>query len=411
MFGVLVSKKTKKYLFLLGGLFLFTVFLETQKPRPIDWSWSFSGDSKKPLGSYVLFDNMNVLFPSDSVKMTQRPIYNTLDKKNGLSGQWNYLFFCRSFVPDEMDTRKLLDFVAEGNEIFIAANIFAGKFAEALDIGTRGGAVWSIQELEDSAKEEKDSVAIYLTDPRTGEEKAYYYTRGMPRYYFTNTAGNDSRILGRDNRKNPNFLMIPYEKGRVFLSTLPQAFTNYYIAHPDNHAYAFRALSFLPVRPTFWDEYYKPERSATGGPLQFVLGQDPLKTAFLLFLLLVGALLTFGAKREQRAIPVLQPLQNTSLGFVKAVAGIYYRQKNHYAIAQKRIRFFFEHIREVYQVDPETRSPDWDTRLAGRSGLPKEKIREVFAVIDSLRTAEKVSEKELVRLEGTLSEFREKSLR
>ncbi len=404
-------KANKKYLLLLGGAFLLAVFLETQKQTPIDWSWSFSKDSKKPFGSYLVHENLDVLFPEEKIRTKGRPLYNVLSDNEGSDQAVNYIFISRDFAPNKTDTRKLLEFTARGNEVFIAANVFGGAFADTLDIGTRGGMLMAFEDSGDSTQVKGDSIGVFLRDPKTGEENAYYYAKGVPRYYFTNTAGSGNKVLGRDGRKNPNFLMVPYGEGRIYLSSLPQAFTNYYTAHPDNHEYVFKALSFLPVRPTIWDEFYKPGKKATGSPLGFLFAQPPLKTSFLLLLGFVLFFLIFGAKREQRPIPVLEPPRNSSLGFVKAVAAIYYRQGDHSRMARKRIRFFMDHTRMVFGVDPDAGEEDRVERLARRSGVPVDLVQRTLRVVDEIRARSELQEKDLVNLDRTLFEFHEKSKR
>lgn len=404
-------KGNKKYFLLLGGAFLLAVFLETQKRTPIDWSWSFSKDSKKPFGSYLVHENLDVLFPGKKIRTKQRPLYNALEDTQGTDQAVNCIFISRNFAPSKTDTRTLLEFTARGNDVFIAANVFGGFFADTLDIGTRGGMLMAFEDSGDSTQVKGDSIGVFLRDPNSGEEKAYYYAKGVPRYYFTNTAGSESRVLGRDGRKNPNLLMVPHGKGRVYLSSLPQAFTNYYTAHPDNHEYVFKTLSFLPVRPTIWDEFYKPGKKDTGSPLGFLFAQPSLKTSMLLLLGFVLLFLVFGAKREQRPIAVLEPPLNSSLGFVKAVAAIYYRQGDHSRMARKRIRFFIDHIRMVFGVDPDKGKDDRADRLARRSGVPVDQVQRTLRVVDEIRSRSELREKDLLYLDRTLFEFHQKSKR
>ena len=77
----------------------------------------------------------------------------------------NYILISDIFKPDELDTHKLLDFVAAGNNVFVAAHRFAGLMADSIRIET------DIHLLG-------DSTVVNFVNPTIRREKDYVYERG-----------------------------------------------------------------------------------------------------------------------------------------------------------------------------------------------------------------------------------------
>ncbi|MEJ7677787.1 MAG: hypothetical protein WKG06_07955 [Segetibacter sp.] len=65
---------------------------------------------------------------------------------------------------------------------------------------------------------------------------------------------------------------------------------------------------------------------------------------------LAGLLLyvLFEMKRRQRIIPVITPLKNSTLDFVKTVASVYYNEKDNNGIADKKVNYFLEFVRSRF---------------------------------------------------------------
>ena len=125
-------KKYSKFIIFFLLTFLLFIIVRITEPKGIDWSLSFSKDDKIPYGSYILYQVLPELFPNENIKVSQYPIYNIL-KDKGYSNS-NYIFINNTFAPDKLDTKELLNYVSEGNDVFIAANFIRGK----LSAGSRG---------------------------------------------------------------------------------------------------------------------------------------------------------------------------------------------------------------------------------------------------------------------------------
>src|SRR5690606_28020185 len=129
-------------------------------------------------------------------------------------------------------------------------------------------------------------------------------------------------------------------KGSFYLSSVPGAFTNYYVLKPRQNRYAAQALSHLPVAPVWWDEYQKQGPVGDSSVFRVLLCHDALTWAYYIALGALFLFVVFESKRTQRIIPVLEKPRNTTLEFVKVIGNLYYNHRDHRAIAEKKVNYF-----------------------------------------------------------------------
>ena len=279
-----------------------------------------------PVGDAVTFPTLNAYFtsigggtdqiqrnivgdyfiPDNEVVLKELPIYNIL-KDNYYYGT-NYIFINTYFSPDRLDAEYLLDYVSNGNNVFISAFGIYGDLADSLRIKT-------FDEFFS-----QDSVSINFSLPEVKTEKGYSYFRGNFENYFSEFDTTLVQVLGKNENGNVNYLRIKYGKGNFFLNTVPLAFTNYHLLNSDNNEYIYKALSHLPVQKTFWDDYYKDGNKYTASTLQYIMSQQSLKWAYFIILVSVVLFIFFYGRRKQRIIPVIPPLTNTTVEFVEQSA-------------------------------------------------------------------------------------------
>jgi len=66
------------YIILVIGIALLT-YAELTKPKPLDWSTTFSKDDKIPYGANVLFNLLQDIFPKDAVIVKTESVYDDFD--------------------------------------------------------------------------------------------------------------------------------------------------------------------------------------------------------------------------------------------------------------------------------------------------------------------------------------------
>ena len=115
----------------------------------------------------------------------------------------------------------------------------------------------------------------------------------------------------------------------------------------------------------------------------------------------------FGAKRMQRSIPVLTSPKNESLNFVKTVGNLYFEKSDHKNIAQKRISYILEYIRNVYHLPTNSLDAGFFDILSHKSGKPLLNIEGLFIMISILQQKDKIDEEELMVLNKKIEAFLE----
>jgi hypothetical protein len=390
-----MSKKNIKFLLPLAVTLIIITIIKSLEPEEIDWTKSFAKKDKIPYGGYIIFNLTPHLFPGSKIELKEYPIYNTI-KNNYYSGT-NYVFINNSFSPDKLDTEYLLNYAAEGNNVFISASGIFGSLADSLNIIT-----YDIFFGKDSVR-----VNFYLNDAK--DDSGYIYTGGYFESFFSQFDTASAQVLGYNDDGKVNFLRIKFGNGNFLLNLIPMAFTNYYLLNSGNTEYVYSALSHLPVQKTLWDDYYKDGNKYNASILQYIISQKPLQWAYFTILVSVILFILFYGRRRQRIIPVIPQLTNTTLEFVATVANLYYQQKDFKNIAEKRIYYFMDYIRNKYSVKSVSSDNESLIRLSEKSSILPKKLKLLFSEIETIQNKKNISEEELIRLNKQIENFYERT--
>lgn len=385
--------KINGYAVLLLLLAICYIIVEWYRPAPVDWSRTYINTDKIPYGTYALFQLLDESFPGNAIETVRIPAYNLFDDST-VSG--NYLFIGPRFQTDEYDLNALLTFVSDGNTAFIAAETYGQPFLDSLDIETDISVVSS------------DSLVRFVS-PQLGDER--YPHRPMSPYTWFSGGDSLSTVkIAEDLSGKANFIRVTHGSGHFYLHTQPALFSNYNILQNRGHEYAFRALSYLPQKPIWWDEYYKQGRIGSKSIFGVIGRYDTLRWGW--YLLLGGVLffVVFQGKRRQRIIPRMDPLKNKSLEFAGVVSSLYYHQGDFRDIARKKSWFFQEYLRSHYQESAEDplSDPEFLSRFSARTGLDKTTLEELFRAVAYVKAADFISEEELHDLNRRIEDFYKK---
>ena len=179
-----------------------------------------------------------------------------------------------------------------------------------------------------------------MVNPLLKSKTDYIYKKGFENSYFISFDTSKTTILGKTYSDKINFIQMRFGKGTIFISTVPEVFSNYHFVHEKNYEYVYKALSYLPNQQVIWDEYYKAGNLKQDSPLRVIFNNSALLTAYYLLMLSLILFMIVGIKRKQRIIPVIESMRNTTLDFVDTVGALYFQTGNHKNIADKKITFF-----------------------------------------------------------------------
>ncbi|MFI5236855.1 MAG: DUF4350 domain-containing protein [Ignavibacteriales bacterium] len=390
-----MNKKNLKYLLPLIITLIILTIIKIIEPEEVDWTQSFAMKDKIPYGGYIIYDISRELFPNQEVILKELPIYNIL--KDNFYYSTNYIFINTYFSPDRLDTEYLLRYVADGNNVFISAFGIYGDLADSLKIVT----------LDEFLIE--DSVNIYLSISEMSREEGYSYFRDNFENYFSEFDTTLVQVLGKNEKGNVNYLRIKYGEGNFLLNTVPLAFTNYHLLNSNNNEYVYKALSHLPVQQTFWDDYYKLGNKFSASSLQYILTQPSLRWAYYIILTSILLFIFFYGRRKQRIIPVIPPLTNTTVEFVETVGNLYYQQKDYKNIADKKISFFLDYIRNKYFIKTSSMDAETIQKIADKSSISTGSIKSLLGEIEKINHNQKITEEDLENINYQIEKFYERT--
>ncbi|HET6559267.1 MAG TPA: DUF4350 domain-containing protein [Prolixibacteraceae bacterium] len=391
--------KRNKLAFLIGILLLFVtaIALKYFSPKPVDWTVSYNINGKAPYSCYVLNDMLPIIFPQQSVEYNDESFYLALDS-NSVEKK-NLIVVTTDFTPDKLDMDALLNFVANGNNLFISSTGFGHGFLEKFKMEVESS-------LIDTSAFRKGKDKLFLSAPELKNDSGYQYTRKMPLVHISAVDTLNSMVLGTDRLGKVNFISTTHGAGKVYIHTQPMVFTNYHLLY-GNTAYASKVLSYLPVQKTVWDSYYKPDRLINTSPMRYILSQVSLQSAYYLLLLTLLLYLMVESKRRQRVIPIVKPLENRSLEFVKTVGGLYFKQRNNADMARKKSIFFKEFLRERYFITNVSATRGCIELVSVKSGVDAGLVKQILKAADYYETSQVTTEGGLIELNRKIEMFYE----
>ncbi|MGN6646542.1 MAG: hypothetical protein ACTHJT_08425 [Cytophaga sp.] len=177
-----------------------------------------------------------------------------------------------------------------------------------------------------------------------------------------------------------NYVRIPYGKGYLYVFTTPILLTNYFVKEKQGLSHAEEILSVLSNGKLFWDEVpainrQESESSRPRTPyLKYVLAVEPLRWAWYLLLATVLIYILFESKRKQRIIPVIEPVNNTSIEYVQTTGRLYAQIGNHRKLIQLNMRLFISTIQQKYGVKINLDNPASVQWLATKSGIEAQRF-------------------------------------
>lgn len=388
-------KEYKWFILTFAVLLAIYIIAEVNRPRPLNWEVTLSMRDKNPYGAYCLYNELKDIFPRASINPYSLPAYNQVNNSRALHTA--YLFMTPSLSKlSKEDVHELLHYTAAGNYVFLSAFDF-GMLQDTLKFRF------------DWLNESKygDSTSINFRNPLLHTKKNTRFKPMTLEQYFTKYDTLTTTVLGSNDRNKANFIKMRFGKGAVFIHVMPHCFSNNFLLTRDNASYTAKALSYIPadVDQVFWDEYYKPGRTGSDNPLRYILNDPDLRWAFRIGLVTMVLFVLFGIKRRQRIIPVITPLQNSTMDFVKTVGNVYFNKKDNKNIAEKMIGYFLEYIRAHFFLPTHVLDEPFVQALSKKTGVPQPDLDELIKIIDAVQTGSATSNEVLLQLNRQLDAF------
>lgn len=380
-------KGERKYYAIIILVFLVLFLIQQSQRPPTSYDHTFSHKDKNPYGGYVLKELLPDFMGVEEIESLNLTLYEIQEEE--LSSKNLIIFADQVYLPVE-DTEVLLEAVNEGMTAFISATYMGGPLADTLRF-----------EIETN-----DFQYVLTADQDTVNAKigrdSYRFKRDAVRSNFTGLDSLEHEVLAINQDDEPVAISVPYGEGKIIISTTPLAFTNNYLFFEDNAQFASTLLSQMPQRETIWSEYYQLGRLEYQTPMRVILTTSSLKFAYFVAIISLFLFMIFEAKRKQRIIPIIEPLRNTSLEFVKTIGNLYLKSGNHKDIAEKKIQYFMEFIRTKYYLNFQQMDKDFFEKLSAKSGKDIVELKKLFDLIEKVRQQPTVTAEQLKYLNTQL---------
>lgn len=387
-------KSLKLYLIVSTVLLVLYLVAQYYKPKQTDWTPTYLKEDKIPFGLYILDHELQDIFPGAVVSTSNLPVYNTLKDKNFKNT--SYIFVTAKLKLDSLDCRELIRFMKAGNHVFMATYDAGKVLSKQLKL--------SIKSSVSFIKERK--VAISFINPLLNPAHKYYQDRGLGNQYFNQLDTSRVTALGKDENGRTNFVKYTFGAGALYILPDPQLLTNYNLLSPDGADYAAKALSYLPVsKMLIMDEYSNRGTTVDSSILRVIFAHQPLAWAYTLAVSGLLLFVLFEMKRRQRIIPVIDPLKNSSVDFVKVVGRVYYQQRDNRDITEKKISYFLEFVRTNYRLKTTTIDDELAAALILKSGAPEETVKALFDHIHKINNLNKVTDEQLISINKLIEKF------
>ncbi|MDN5287304.1 MAG: hypothetical protein JWR38_3578 [Mucilaginibacter sp.] len=385
-------KSLKLYIIALSCLLLIYLVAQYNRPKPVDWTTSLNINDKIPYGTYILYHNINDIFPKASVKTFSEPVYNVINDHEIKHG--TYIIICEAINLTEYDYAKLKQYISSGNDVFIAASYFGEQFKKNLKIETR-------IEFGDASATPIKFAGKYLDTT-----KLYNTNRSTSKGYFTSVDTLKALVLGKNTHQHVNFVKYPMGKGTLFLNANPLMFTNFSLLSQTGAAYAATALSFTKNdNNLIWDRYYTEGRDDDGSSMRVFLRNTSLRWAFYITFFSLLFFVLYEIKRRQRIIPVIEPQANETLGFVTVVGQVYYEKRDNANIAHKKVLYLLEHLRDHYRLKTNKLDNEFTDTLSKKTGIDSQFAASLVNAVNFISVQQHVTSEELIKLNKLIENF------
>ncbi|MFZ1686642.1 MAG: DUF4350 domain-containing protein [Flavobacteriales bacterium] len=389
-----MTRKEKIIAAMIALLIVLIAVLEALAPKPTDWSASYSRYHDKPFGAELLYERLGDLF--DRIVPVQESIYEVSERRWYEDTAVSHLYLNQRFAPEAVDLERLLGMVRAGDQAFIAAEDFGPELSDSLGIGTSSD--W---------KSWNDTTRLAF-QRGLASDTMFAFPRMGNASYFNDFDTASTTVLCTTNDTNATMLHMRFGSGHFYLCTTPLAFTNYHLLRDANNDFIEAAFARLPRNELYWDEFHKVGREGRMTPLRYIIDQPPLRWAYYIALLLVLLYMFVQAKREQRAMPILEPLRNSSREFVGTLGRLYYEKGDHADLARKMIAHFKEDVRNRAYL----RGFEYDERtaahIARRTGMTQDEVANELNAIHDVELLNTISETQLLELSDRLQSLRKR---
>lgn len=362
--------------------------LEVNKKESTDWRKNFDVNEKSPFGLFVFNNEVQSLFDHHVKKIENTPYdyYNQHQK-----GAHNILVIESDI--DKESWKKILKEVTKGSDMMLIMSQIPKEISDSIG-------------YYDSQLSFEEENVLKLTDRKFQNDfiKLDKFPSGRGFTFIKPNVQVLGKTVEKNNTDQVNFIKIQFGKGIIYVHSEPLFLTNYYLLKRGNTKYAQDIFSYLQNRETLWFVENNTQESTFF--MRFILSKPALKYAWWIFLGGLILFIFFNAKRKQRVVPILDPLKNTSVDFVKSIGNLYLQEGDFHDMMNKKSQYFLNKVRLDLLIDTQNLNEDFAKKLHLKTGKTMEMINEAVVLIKKAQDPyASVMKEDLARLNSLLDEI------
>ncbi|KPH11310.1 DUF4350 domain-containing protein [Chryseobacterium sp. ERMR1:04] len=383
-----MNKSFKIYAVIFIVVMVILALLEVNKKEVTDWRKNFDTNEKSPFGLFVFDHEAKDLFKNKLKKIDQTPYdyYNTHKKE-----AHNILV-----VETEVDKEswnKILDQVSKGSDAMLIVSKIPKEISDSIG-------------YYDSDLSFEDENVLKLTDKKYQND--FLTLDKFPSGRGFSFIKPQVEVLGKTVEKNnsnqANFIKVKFGKGNIYVHCEPLFLTNYYLLKSGNIKYTQDVFSYLDDKETLW--FVESNAQVSRFFMRFILSNPALKYAWWVLLGGLVLFVFFNAKRKQRIVPVIEPLKNTSVDFVKSIGNLYLQEGDFHDMMAKKAQYFLNKVRLDLLIDTQNLDEEFAKKLQLKTGKTIEMINEAINLIKKAQDPyASVMKEDLARMNKLLDEI------
>ncbi len=380
-----MTKYQWRYLVFLGVILaIYFLFLYLMPPK-FNWTVTLYKNDKNPFGAVVLRDVLNKSW-FGTLTTSNRTIYELQEMEEP-----NLFILCESFATSPSEMEILLNEVRNGRTLFLSTSMLDSLSKDSLNVsmnefsfGFVMSQIWG-----------KDSTGLHFVHPAFDTTENFWLPSQLLSQYFQRYDADQWSVIAVNSNGKPVLLKRTLGEGMILLSSTPLMFSNFSILKSHNDAFASAALSLCRPGSLHWTEFYQLGRMEAQTPLRYILSEQSLAWAFYITFITIFLMMIFDAKRMQRIIPVIEPLKNDTLDFVKTIARLYYHKQDHKGLAMKQMLHFTDYLKFQLLIDVNEGVTENIPKIAAKTGASEKEVRKLFDTMVVINNALFITAREL----------------
>ncbi|WP_346983987.1 DUF4350 domain-containing protein [Chryseobacterium sp. POE27] len=382
-----MNKTFKIYAVIFIVVMIILALFEVNKTESTDWRKNFDINQKSPFGLFVFNREINTLFKNKVKKIEQTPYdYYQSEKKIH-----NILVIEQEI--DKQSWNKILDEVSKGSDAMLIASEMPKDISDSIG-------------FYDSQISFEDENVLKLTDKTYQNDFIHLdkFPSGRGFTYIKKGVEVLGKTVEKNNSDQANFIKITFGKGNIYVHCEPLFVTNYYLLKRGNVKYAQDVFSYLKDQETVW--FVESDAKVSQFFLRFILSHPALKYAWWILLGGLVLFIFFNAKRKQRIVPIIEPLKNTSVDFVKSIGNLYLQEGDFHDMMAKKAQYFLNKVRMDLLIDTQNLDEEFAKKLHLKTGKPVEMIAEALGLIKKAQDPyAQVMKEDLAKMNKLLDEI------